>query len=346
MIYRGVNFHQPLPPGQSAADVEVFEPTTNPKAIQVPSRVIVFQPNGATLLVGEEYTLRNETKPPAAFYKPDGNFEFQIPEGAQLAQVSAWGPSGMPTVQGTMDRGRNRYAIAFPFRPGESGVRLSYQLPYPNNKASLQAASPYAAGRVTLIAPPSVQISGKDFAPAGSEQGMNLYARDSVPANSPFEISISGTAPMPAAQGEQPDAVNGRDTGVPVQTLPGRMDNLKWIFVLGFGALFALGALFLWRRPAPAAVSLAPPAATPAKGTGPRSKPPKREAPAAPVEAPGANAGAAVAEVERQVTHSLDELKDTLFRLELRRQAGTISEEDYARERSRAEKILRDLVRG
>jgi hypothetical protein len=50
--------------------------------------------------------------------------------------------------------------------------------------------------------------------------------------------------------------------------------------------------------------------------------------------------------MDRQVSHSLDELKDTLFRLELRRQAGTISEEDYARERSRAEKILRDLVRG
>ena len=39
-------------------------------------------------------------------------------------------------------------------------------------------------------------------------------------------------------------------------------------------------------------------------------------------------------------------LKDTLFRLELRRQAGTISEEEYNQERARAEKVLRDLVRG
>ncbi len=31
---------------------------------------------------------------------------------------------------------------------------------------------------------------------------------------------------------------------------------------------------------------------------------------------------------------------------ELRRQAGTISEEDYARERARTEQILRELVRG
>ena len=53
-----------------------------------------------------------------------------------------------------------------------------------------------------------------------------------------------------------------------------------------------------------------------------------------------------VADVNREVRGSLDELKDVLFRLELRRQAGTISEEDYARERDRIEKTLRDLVKG
>jgi hypothetical protein len=43
---------------------------------------------------------------------------------------------------------------------------------------------------------------------------------------------------------------------------------------------------------------------------------------------------------------SLDALKDQLFRLELRRQAGTIGDEEYARERAKAEQVLRDLVRG
>jgi hypothetical protein len=50
--------------------------------------------------------------------------------------------------------------------------------------------------------------------------------------------------------------------------------------------------------------------------------------------------------IERDVQDSLDGLKDRLFRLELRRQAGTISEEEYARERARTEQILRELVRG
>jgi hypothetical protein len=46
------------------------------------------------------------------------------------------------------------------------------------------------------------------------------------------------------------------------------------------------------------------------------------------------------------VVTSLDYLKEQLFRLELRHQAGTISDEEYASERARAEKVLRDLVRG
>ena len=53
-----------------------------------------------------------------------------------------------------------------------------------------------------------------------------------------------------------------------------------------------------------------------------------------------------LADVDAAVGVSLDSLKDQIFRLELRRQAGTISEEEYAQERARTEKVLRDLVRG
>ena len=50
--------------------------------------------------------------------------------------------------------------------------------------------------------------------------------------------------------------------------------------------------------------------------------------------------------VNAAVNSSLEYLKEQLFRLELRHQAGTISDEEYATERARAEKVLRDLVRG
>jgi hypothetical protein len=53
-----------------------------------------------------------------------------------------------------------------------------------------------------------------------------------------------------------------------------------------------------------------------------------------------------MAEVDAAIGTSLDALKERLFRLELRHQAGTISEDEYVQERAQAEKVLRDLVRG
>ncbi len=340
--YRGVNYHQPVPPGATTANVDVFENTQDFGTIQFANRAIILQPRESVLLVGEEVTIQNQSHPPVAYYRDDGTFNFSIPAGATLNQVSAWGGSGMPVVQGTIDKGKNQSAIAFPFRPGESGVRLSYQILYPDNKTTIQTVSPYAFGRVLLAAPPAVVVTSAGFVPAGSEQGWSIYARDSVPANTPIEISISGTVPQSAGGAEsgggaaagdesQNPSVNSRaDSGgeVAIQRLPGRLDeNLRWILVGGFAALFVLGVVFLWRKPQ----------ASPADAE-PASK--VRVRPAKP------SASGAIAQVERAVQGSLDELKENLFRLELRRQAGTISEEDYARQRGQAEKILRDLVKG
>lgn len=323
--YKGVNFHQNVPPGRAVADVDVFEPTTDPQAFQITSRAIIMQPNGPALIVGEEYSIENNSNPPAAYFKNDGTFEFEIPEGAQLGQVAAWGSSGMPVSQGTMEKGKNRYAIAYPFRPGASGIRLAYQVPYGSNEATLRAASPYAARRVSLIAPPTMQIQSAGFTAAGTEQGWNVYARDGVAARAALDISVAGTAPPPDAAGA-PEAAGQESTasGAALSQMPGRLDSLRFPLIAGFGALFVLGLLFLLRKPRMEA-AVAPAGTAPAKSS---------------------KVAQAVADVHREVGHNLDEIKDTLFRLELRRQAGTITEEEYTRERARAEKILRDFLKG
>ena len=385
-VYRGVMFHQPLTPGKNAVDVTVYEPSSDAKTVAVGSRLIVFQPNQASLLVGEEYALQNQSQPPVAYFNEKGDFNFDIPPGAELSQVSSWGPSGMPVTQGTIDRGKQQYAIAYAFQPGDNGVRLSYKVPYESNRATLRFTSPYAVQRVMLVAPPTVQVASAGFSPAGTEQGFNLYTRDAVPAGSTFDVSVSGTAPPPstsqapgggqdAGQGaagmppQSQDQVNSRDSGVAIQALPNRLDSLKWILIGGIAALFVVGVMILWRQPAAMLVqgvageAAAPAVAGVAGGVGgPRSgredrraprKPPVVAATAAGSRAPASvAAGSAVAaapvalEIDREVEQSLDGLKDKLFRLELRRQAGTISEETYAEERNRTEQILRELVRG
>jgi hypothetical protein len=297
-------------------------------------RLMVLQPTGDKLLVGEEYSVRNTAEPPAAFYKQDGSFEFTLPASAELEQVSAVGPAGMPVTQGTIDKGEGRYAIAYAFQPGQSAIRLSYQIPYPDNQAKFRGISSFDVQRVLLVAPPTVQVSSPGFSPAGTEQGFNVYARDIVKAGTGFDISVSGPAPPPDA-GAGADQTNGRASGPAVQAVPARLDNEKWILLGGLAAIFAVGMGLLLRRPAPAAV--AAPVAASASSKKARKRMAAPEAPASPSLAETMN---------REVGANLESLKDALLRLELRRQAGTISEEEYVRERGRAEQTLRQLVQG
>jgi hypothetical protein len=345
--YHGVNYHQPLPPGTPTVDVEIFEVTGDLSSVSVTQHDVVVQPSGTSLLVGEEFTIENKTQPPVAFFKTEGTFNFILPEGAQLNQVSAWSAAGMPVVQGTMDKGKNHSAVAFPFRPGKNGVRISYQLAYPSNKVTLKLVSPYATPSLFLVAPPTLQINGAGFSPGGTQDGYSIYGHETVAANSPVEVAVSGTAPSPPAEGGNGGgpaddsgnpAVNSRAAGAgeTVTMFPARLDSLKWILVGGFAALFALGIVYLWRRPQFAVA-----------GNGARA-----EASPAPPSAPVVRAASrpasesVAASVEREVSGSLDELKEKIFRLELRHQAGTISDEEYTRQRAQVEQILRNLVRG
>src|SRR6266481_3414462 len=357
-VYRGINFNHAVPPGSSSVQVDIYEPSKDPKTINVPSHVVIFQPNGATLIVGEEYQIENKSQPPVAYFRSEGSFDFALPEKGRLQKVSAVGPAGMPVVQVPINKRNNHYSIAFAFRPGDNSVRYSYELPYPGNSATVKISTVYPGGRLLVAAPPSVQVGGDGLALGGQEQGMNIYGRDDVPAGTLVAVSVSGTGPPPDANAgadqRQPGGQQGRDTqqgsaesaaGVSIQAVPGRLDGLKWYLIAGFAVLFAMGAILLGRKPV---VAVAGGALVEAEVASPRQQK-SIAAPAAlgpAVTVAPTNGAASLAEVDAAIGTSLDALKERLFRLELRHQAGTISEAEYAQERARAEKVLRDLVRG
>jgi len=215
-------------------------------------------------------------------------------------------------------------------------------VPYASSKATLSFVTAHATERVGLFAPASVQVESAGFSSQGQEQGFNVYSRDSVPAGLPFEVSISGTAPPPSASGQNTSQQSSSGSSAAIQVLPNRLDSLQWMLLGGFAVLFGLGVMFVWRKPvalgAEGGVVVAP-----APGaSAPRSGRKRSTRPAAARATPAQTAS----DVERDVEQNLDGLKDNLFRLELRRQAGTISDEEYRRERSHAEKILRELVGG
>ncbi len=355
-VYHGINFNHAVPPGTSSVQVDIYEPSKDPKTINVPSHVVIFQPNGATLIVGEEYQIENKSQPPVAYFRSEGSFDFTLPEKGQLRQVTAAGPAGMPVVQVPIDKENNHYSIAFAFRPGDNSVRYSYELPYPGNSTAVKISTVYPGGRLLVAAPPTVQISGDGLAAGGQEQGMNIYGRDDVPAGTLVSVNVSGTAPPQDAnagaeqdkqggqQGRDAQQGGGESGGVSIQQVPGRLDGLKWYLIGGFVLLFAMLAILLGRKQV---VEVAMPAAGKEEGMSlnqPKTKPNASRASSVP--AIPTNGAASLAEVDAAIGTSLDALKERLFRLELRHQAGTISETDYAQERAHAEKVLRDLVRG
>lgn len=333
VTYQGVGFNTFSPPGRPQVDVEVFNVSKDPKTIAIDSHVVIFQPRGDKLIGAEEYNVKNSSQPAVAYFRTEGNFEFVIPEKGALQQVTATSSLGMDLRQASIDKGKDHYAIAYAFRPGETNVRLSYELPYPNNAATVKLPAIYDGMRLLLVAPPGVTVTGDGVTAAGQEQGMSVFLHDPLAAKGALTVSVAGVGSPPADNGgDQQQAAqegNSRAQGQEVDVAPPRIDDLKWPLLVGLMTLFALGFLLLWRKQ----VVVAP---APAEGPeGMPAKPSKK-----------AKAEAAVEAVKEKVNASLDSLKEEIFRLELRKQAGTISDEEYAREKSRVEKLLRDLVRG
>lgn len=354
--YRGVRFNAAVPPVSSSATVEldIFEPSKDPKTIDIPSHFVIFQPNGSTLKVAEEYQVENKSQPPHAYFRTDGSFDFALPEKGELQGVQAAGPAGMPLTQLPIDKKNNRYSIAFAFRPGDNSVRYSYDLPYPDNTATVKIPTVYP-GRVVFVAPPGLQVTGDGLAAAGQEQGMNLYLRQDVPAGTLVAVNVSGTSSGTASaaaesgpQGREAQDAATESGGATIQAVPGRLDSMKWPLLGGFVLVFGLFGYLLSRKTV-VAVAGGEVAAEAAPAAKPAKKPKTQGATTVPASATpqsGSNGAASLSEVDAAIGTSLDALKESLFRLELRHQAGTISEEEYARERAKAEKVLRDLVRG
>ncbi|MGB9435564.1 MAG: SHOCT domain-containing protein, partial [Candidatus Acidiferrum sp.] len=193
-----------------------------------------------------------------------------------------------------------------------------------------------------------ITVTGNGLVAAGQEQGMMVFTHEPLAARSILTVSLSGIAVAPAAgagQGQESaqEGNSRQDQGPEVIAAPSRLDDFKWYLFAGLAALFAMGALLLSRKQVVVAAGEdADFAASPAKP--PKSAQTAKAKKATPTAVPVPPASVSV-QVDQHVAVTMDSLKEQIFRLELRRQAGTISEEEYAREKARFDQLLRDLVR-
>jgi hypothetical protein len=359
--YHDVSYNTFAPPGRPNVEVEIYEPSKDIKTVSIANHIIIFQPGDDKLIGAEEYIVRNASQPPQAYFRTEGNFEFAIPEKATLQRVSTVNVTGMSVQQASIDKGKGHIAIAYPFRPGDTSIRLSYEMPYSASATTLKLTAVYPGVNTLVVVPPGVTVTGDGLTAAGQEQGMFLFTHAPLAAKASFNVKLSGVAAPQAAdagagdgqgagQGGMPQEGNSRTQTQDVQAVPGRLSEFKWPLLVLLLAGFAGLAILLSRKKVVVVQGPGDEIEPPTSSAGQKkAAPAAARAPAADASTTSASAAvlaASVASVNAHVNSSLDTLKDEVFRLELRKQAGTISDEDYAREKTRVEKLLRDLVRG
>jgi hypothetical protein len=238
------------------------------------------------------------------------------------------------------DGAKGHYSFNFPIQPdnGEKNTlfQISYHVPYSGGKFTFKSEVTLPTDNVAVLLPKSMtltQSAGAAFKSVPEDANIQTFVQKNAIPGKVIEFTISGTGTMPQApaQGGQqmggggaPDASTGNGNqpgggiGAPINT-PDPLSKYKWWILGGLALLLAAGAAFLLRMPGPIAKQ---PAASPAQ-----------------------NAGAATQPVfaAPQTTHAslLSALKEELFALESEKIAGTLSPEEYAKEKAALEIVLK-----
>ncbi len=329
-IHQGVTYHQMAPPGVSSVDLNVYDVSTKVTGLSVTADVLRIQADGGSLQGVRLFVVSN-TSTPAKTQMNDHNFEFFLPPGAKLEQVQARAPNGQPiAAEAAPQAEKNRYAIAFPLRPGETQFQLEFTLPY-TGELKIDPKPVYPAEHLVVVMPKTMQFTAANPPSFQSmqdpSQGDSIVevAQQAQPGK-PYAFTIKGTgiinespgqtASESAQQGDQ-QPVQGRDNrpggglGVPIDA-PDALQKYRWPILGGFAVLLALGGWVVTKRqPGSAAIASAPRAVTPSVQS------------TQPAPAPAATAPAAKSSM------ILEALKEEIFQLEVERKQGKITQAEY-----------------
>ncbi|MGA9898857.1 MAG: carboxypeptidase regulatory-like domain-containing protein [Terriglobales bacterium] len=341
VIHQGVTYHRMAPPGTTSVEVQVFDVAKKVAGIQVTADVMRFQAQGNDLGGVRLFAVNNTSNPPRTQMN-DQNFEFYLPEGAQIDQSMAQTAGGQPINSAPVpQKEKNRYAFIFPLRPGETQFQVAFHLPY-SGQASINPRAIYGAQHFVVMVPKSMQFTagqGTAFVamndPRQSDAVVQVVSNTTV--GQPLDFSVSGTgtladagddnagAPTPAASGSTTgrDSRPGGGLGPPIDA-PDPLEKYRWYILGGFGVVLAAGAIFVMGR---------------SRTTVPQFASAEIDVVDLPATArpPAANRSALL----------LDALKEELFQLEVEHKQGKISQAEYEKAKAALDQTLeRALKRG
>ena len=329
VVHQGVTYHRIVPPGSASVDVQVYDVAKKVAAISVTADVFRFQAQ-ANELQGVRIFAVNNTSDPPITQMNDQNFEFFLPEGAEVDEGVAKTEGGQPLNSAPVpQKQRNRYAFVFPLRPGETQFQVVFHLPY-TGQAKIDPQLLYPAQHFVVMTPKTMQFSPaspgvfQSMADPGRSDSPVQVASNTQPGQQ-LAFTISGTGTLAneggaeSAGGGQADAPPGRDSrpggglGPPIDA-PDPLEKYRWYILGGFAAVFVAGAVYIAKRSPAEAVSAGATTQT--------------------------SSSARPASASSRSTLLLEALKEELFQLEVDYKQGRLAQPEYEKAKAALDQTL------
>lgn len=343
-FHQGVTYHKMAPPGTTSVSLEVYDVAKKISGISVTADVLRFQAQNGELQGVRLFAVDNQSNPPRT-QMSDKSFEFYLPDGAQVDGGMAMTEGGQPLNTAPAPEGtKNRYNFDFPLRPGTTQFQIAFHLPY-TGQADIDPKAIYPAQHFVVMLPKTMAFtSGAGTAFQSMQDPHQTDAVVQVVTNAelgqPLSFRIAGTGILAEPQqenggGQQAGAESGggspnADTrpggglGPPIDA-PDPMQKY-WPYLLGgFAVLLVGGGIYTVKQ--------------------------SRAAGASGFASPDLSSGVEVAEVPTGSQSSsrpgllLEALKEELFQLEVDRNQGRISEEEYTNAKSALNQTLDRALR-
>ena len=332
-VHQGVTYHAPAPPGTTSVEVQVYDVNSKLADVHQVADVMYIQAKAGSLGITRIFAVDNTSKPPRTQMN-DANFEFYVPEDAQIDAAEAQTAGGQSVnVQPTPQAQKGRYAFVFPLRPGQTQFQVSYHLPYAG-KRTIDPRIIYSLQHFVAILPKSMTFSParsgvyEGHPPPDQPDGIAEIANNPDPGQKlSFEVSGTGVfqSQEQASNGGEaaPDNRPGGGLGTPIEA-PDPLDRYRAFILAGLGLVLVAGAVYTVNRgrtkqqTAVAMLNASPPP-QPAMITAPSSS----------------NAPTAL----------LAALKEEIFQLELEHKQGQISDQEYAKAKAALDETLARAIK-
>jgi hypothetical protein len=305
----------------------------------------------------------SNTSSPAKTQMNDRNFEFYLPPGAKIERSQARAPNGQPIpAEAVPQAEKNRYAIQFPLRPGETQFQVEFTLPY-SGEIKIDPKPLYPAAHLVIVLPKTMQFKAANPPSFQSMQDPSqgdsiVEMAQQVKAGQSLGFTLNGNGVITespgetasgAAQQQDQQQAQGRDNrssdnrpggglGVPIDA-PDALQKYRWPILGGFAVLLAIGGWLVTKRQPVTSVA-ATSAAKPGTTASEYSVAVRPTTPAA-----TASATSVASTPVAKPSMLLEALKEELFQLEVEKNQGKITPADYEKAKAALDQTLDRALR-